>query len=59
MISEIFLNTIGICITFSGTIVLILYAIDIVGGIKEFWQNRKTAKGVKTNGTKPETNESA
>lgn len=59
MISEIFYNMTGICIIISGTIILILYAIDIVGGIKEFWQNRKTAKGVKTNGTKPETTKGA
>lgn len=59
MFSEQFWNMIGICIIIYATENLILYAIDIVGGIKEFWQNRKTAKGVKTNGTKPETNESA
>lgn len=47
MISEIFLNTTGICITFSGIIILILYAIDIVGGIKEIIKNRKVAKGGK------------
>lgn len=59
MFSEQFWNMIGICIIIYATENLILYAIDFVGGIKEIIKNRKTAKGVKTNGTKPETNESA
>mgnify|MGYP004485171759 FL=1 len=53
MFSEQFWNMIGICIIIYATENLILYAIDFVGGIKEIIKNRKAAKGVKTNGTKP------
>ena len=69
MISEIFYNMTGICIIISGTIILILYAIDIVGGIKEIIKEKRQAKlsgktekpqrEVKTNGTKPETTKGA
>lgn len=44
MISEIFLNTIGIFVIFNGTIVLISYAIDIVCGIKEIIKEKRQAK---------------
>lgn len=59
MFSEQFWNTIGICIIIYATENLILYAIDFVGGIKEIIKNRKAAKGVKTNGTKPKTTKGA